>query len=342
MVSVLISCYNVSRFIDRGISAVLTQTYEDCEFIIVDDGSVDDTYHKLKAWAKKDSRIKIIRHQTNMGLGAARNTGLENAKGDFVYFADIDDVVHKDLVEYCVKKISKYQADMLIFGFNAILDIKPYEIDCVRYKERFIESQDQLRKIYVDEIMLARHGCGFVWNKFYRRSFIENYKLRFGNQAIQQDEPFNLNALLNIGKLYISPEVLYDYYIYSSGNNASRYIPERINIYLLIDSLYDNLRKYWCLEDDRVEKFRIRRLWGGIIKVLLYDLYHNDNKMTSKEKNHFFDKIVTYPRLKEVIEKERKVGSLRNRIPSLIMRRGGRKYLRFYFNMENILRKILK
>ena len=85
LVSVVLPIYNVEKYLDRCIESVINQTYKNLEILLVDDGSPDSCPQKCEEWAKKDERIKVI-HKTNAGLGYARNTGIENASGEYICF----------------------------------------------------------------------------------------------------------------------------------------------------------------------------------------------------------------------------------------------------------------
>ena len=90
-VSVIIPTYNRAHLVGRAIQSVLNQTYHDFELIIVDDGSTDNTEDIIKKFQEQDKRVKYIRHEKNRGGSAARNTGIKNAKGEYIAFQDSDD-----------------------------------------------------------------------------------------------------------------------------------------------------------------------------------------------------------------------------------------------------------
>ena len=90
-VSIIIPTYNCARLIGRAIQSVLNQTYRDFELIIVDDSSTDNTDKIVKKFQEQDKRVKYIRHEKNRGGSAARNTGIKNAKGEYIAFQDSDD-----------------------------------------------------------------------------------------------------------------------------------------------------------------------------------------------------------------------------------------------------------
>src|SRR3989338_8307313 len=94
-ISVIIPVYNARKFLKTSVDSVLGQNYKNIEIILIDDGSTDKSGEICDDYAKKDRRIKVI-HQKNSGPAAARNTGIENAKGEFLFFADADDFLEKD------------------------------------------------------------------------------------------------------------------------------------------------------------------------------------------------------------------------------------------------------
>ena len=101
MITLIIPIYNVEAYLDECIQSVVGQTYENLEIILVDDGSEDKCPEMCDEWAKKDDRITVI-HQENKGLSAARNAGIDIARGEYVYFVDSDNYIDKN----CAKLLS--------------------------------------------------------------------------------------------------------------------------------------------------------------------------------------------------------------------------------------------
>lgn len=98
MFSIIIPVYNVEQYLDKCLKSISKQTFLDFECIIVDDGSPDNSNAIIDKYVNKDQRFKVI-HQKNMGLSAARNTGLDAAKGDYIAFVDSDDYIANDYLE---------------------------------------------------------------------------------------------------------------------------------------------------------------------------------------------------------------------------------------------------
>lgn len=290
-VSIIIGCYNVSRWLkEKKLSCILNQTYKNIEVLLVNDGSTDDTLSLCNSLKKEDDRIIVITKE-NRGLGSARNEGLDHATGDYIWFYDVDDEVELNLIEKNVSWMSRHQTDLNIFGFWCITPSQNLTQEVI-FKERIITKNNQLKSIFVDELLLVPNGNGFAWNKFYRRSFIEKYHFRFGDQRIQQDELFNTQLYPLLCRVYISSELLYHYYIYKFGNTRSKFIPDRYDIYI---SIFKGLRDFstkWELDNKRLGQYIYNRLYVGLNTSVLFNTFHEDAPYSLKEKKHIIYNIL--------------------------------------------------
>ena len=114
LVSIVIPIYNVEKYLNECVDSVIVQTYHDLEIILVDDGSTDNSGKLCDEYKKIDDRIKVI-HQKNGGLSAARNTGMDSAIGEYLYFLDSDDYIEPQTVERLVDTIEQEKADIVLF-----------------------------------------------------------------------------------------------------------------------------------------------------------------------------------------------------------------------------------
>lgn len=300
-VSIIIGCYNVSKWLkEKKLSCILNQTYKNIEVLLVNDGSTDDTLSICNSLQTLDKRIVVISKE-NGGLGSARNTGLDHASGKYIWFYDVDDEAELNLIEKNVSWMEEYQTDMNIFSYWCITPDQDLKQE-IHFKERLITNNIQLKSIFVDELLLVPNGNGFAWNKFYRRSFIEKNHFRFGNQRIQQDELFNVQFYPIIDNIFISNELLYHYFIYNSGNNRSRFIENRIDIFI---SIYQGLKKFtknWNLHDSRVDNYINSRLYAGVENSILYNSFHPDAPYNNAERKIVIHDILNRPEVKETME----------------------------------------
>jgi glycosyltransferase involved in cell wall biosynthesis len=296
-VSIIIGLFNVSNFLEeKMLSCVRNQSYGNLEIILVNDGSTDNTPAICQRIALEDSRILLI-NQDNGGLGSARNAGLDAATGEFVWFYDVDDEVDLSLVEKNVKWMQQYGVDMTVFGMHFTYPDNG-QVDTSHFENRVVESNDELRAIIADKLLLVPNGNGFVINKFYRREFIDKNNVRFGWQRIQQDELFNLKLYPLINRIYISSEPLYHYFIYSTGNSRSRCIPDRILIY---ESIFDGFQEFmstWNLHTPALEEYSYHRLYQGIESSVLFNTFHPDAPSANEWKKHEVNSILNRPKVR--------------------------------------------
>lgn len=340
-VSIIVGIYNVSRFLkEKQFSCIMNQTYKDWELILVDDGSTDDSGRLCDEFEQQDSRIKVV-HKENGGLGSARNAGLDVAQGDYIWFYDVDDEANINLLEYCVGEMEKKQLDMIQFGFKAITIAQHMEED-VHLHECMIEGQQQLREHYIDDILFVRYGNGFSCNKMISSRFIEKNHLRYEDQPIQQDEVFNLKAYPLMERLYLSGEVLYDYYIYDKGNNRSRFIPNRFDTYVSIREQFEQLRKVWNIDDKRFEEYLQNRFWGNVDQTLRYNLLHPDCPWSRLEKKKEMSRVMQHKYTLNAIDYNKPKMSFESIIYLYAYKQNNLFMLRLFTNIYSFFRKTKK
>lgn len=114
-ITVIVPVYNAEQFLQRCVSSILNQSYDNIELILVDDGSKDHSGEICDAFAQQDSRVEVL-HQSNAGVSSARNRGLELAKGDYLLFVDSDDALVADACERLVSVLNDGDKDCIIFG----------------------------------------------------------------------------------------------------------------------------------------------------------------------------------------------------------------------------------
>ena len=301
LVTVAIAAYNVERFLQDGIRSVLSQTYKNLEILLVDDGSTDSTPFLCDEIAKQDSRIKVI-HKENGGLGSARNVGIDKAKGKYLYFFDVDDYIEPNLVEENVKMAEEKNSDLIIFGYYAKFENMNTE-ELISLKEHDIHSNEDLKRIYCDELLWMKHGNGFAWNKFYRLNFLKEYDFHFGDQRIQQDEPFNMQLYPKLNNVYISPKAYYHYVIYSNNNAGSRYLPHKADIITDVYHKFMDFYNDWDLDDARVLDYIEKRFVGGMFLVATGNFFHKKCDLTKQGKKVKISETIHSKELVEVLKR---------------------------------------
>ena len=133
LVSVVVPVYKVEKYINKCIDSIINQTYKNLEIILVDDGSPDRCPQICDEYAKKDNRIKVI-HKKNSGLGAARNTGIDAAKGEYIGFVDSDDWIMPNMYEEMVNCCENYQVPICECTISFI------DENGIRYVQKFVKE----------------------------------------------------------------------------------------------------------------------------------------------------------------------------------------------------------
>lgn len=227
LVSIVMPVYNVEDFLDRSVGSVVNQTYKNLEIILVDDGSVDASPAMCDEWARKDSRIKVF-HKENAGPGTARNTGIDNATGKYIFFLDSDDSVDETLVEKCVNSARENNSQVVLFSRNNI-----YDDGKVVHKKVNVPAYTFDNNGIVNQLLpsLFSYKMGFgvsPWSKMYDLEIIKSLGVRFMSEreTTSEDAYFALEFYPRLEAASVVPECLYNYYI--RDNSFSRaYKPGR-------------------------------------------------------------------------------------------------------------------
>lgn len=162
-VSVLVPVYNVSKFIERCAVSLFEQTFDDIEFIFVDDCSPDNSVAILtdviKRYPKRQSKVRIISHQSNRGLAGARNTGVENAAGEFILHVDSDDYIEKNMVQLMYNKAIESDADVVLCDFF---------LEWANSSKVVSQNYSEDKFEFVN-LILQNRSTPAVWNKMFKR-----------------------------------------------------------------------------------------------------------------------------------------------------------------------------
>ena len=115
MITVIIPVYNVEDYLHVCINSVLRQSYQDFEIICIDDASTDSSLEILEYFVRKDSRVRILKNDSNKGPGYSRNKALDNANGKYIFFLDSDDWITKETLEFLFNQCEKDDLDVIMF-----------------------------------------------------------------------------------------------------------------------------------------------------------------------------------------------------------------------------------
>jgi len=206
--TIIVPVYNVEKYLAQCLDSIINQNAPELEVICVNDGSTDRSPEILDEYARKDARLRIIT-QANKGLSGARNAGLEEARGEYVFFCDSDDWIEPDSCAKLMESFKSEKPDVFLFRHQASKDGQI--LDSIRLDP--ILSLFGTKAFSPDEslIRLIKFSpC--VWNKIYRTEFLSANGIRFiTDRNCIEDIPFWVEVLLKARRFQAIDQVFYTY-----------------------------------------------------------------------------------------------------------------------------------
>lgn len=213
LISVVIPVYNVEPYLERCLNSVLNSTYKNLEIICVNDGSTDNCREILGRYAMRDDRIQVI-NQRNQGLSAARNSGINQATGEYLFYLDSDDWVHPQAFEFLLRAAEESRSDVVLGGKKDITDYDAFEQDpdyVYAFDGKTISAAD-----YVDD-----SGCmrDVVWGTLYRSASVDGCRFPEG-KTYAEDAYYNTLIISREKEIRVAfvDFPLYYYYVTRAGS----------------------------------------------------------------------------------------------------------------------------
>lgn len=279
--SVIVPVYNVESYLPRCIDSLLAQNYVDLEILLIDNGSKDQSGQICEDYAAQFSNITAY-HIPNKGVGSARNFGLSKAKGEFICFVDADDYLVGNLFSDVESQLDS-QLDLLVFSYYNSIEKNLSEInrsakilpaEGKKDKSDFIAL---FQELWLTDMMYT------VWNKIYRREFLEEHQIVFESYELGEDVRFNLTVYQHVNKVFLVKSA---YYVYVSGRVDSamgQYNPNRMNYQLEELGKVDQLMISWNSHDDQfIDQIKARILMSNIQNI-------SKQKMSLSKKRHYVE-----------------------------------------------------
>ena len=278
-ISIIIPVYNAEPYLRRCLDSVLDQTYTNWEAICVYDGSKDQSGMILTEYAKKDGRIKVIA-QKNGGAAKARNTGLREAKGEYIFFLDSDDELVVNCLELMTKQVELHPGVEMVVGSHKIIGRDANKV--YNYCNAcFLDNNKWIRfNAFKDD------NCFNIvpWNRLIKRSFLEGNNIHFKEGVICEDEYWSFYLYINLNKMSIIDDITYYHHICQTSVMSTSDERMRANaMFLILSDLFKNvsspmysLQVFKSLEIFRVSvipylnKHKIRRMYFRFFCELLF------------------------------------------------------------------------
>ncbi len=252
-ISVVVPVYNVEKYLNKCIDSIVNQTYSNLEILLVDDGATDKSGKICDEYSEEDVRIRVI-HKKNGGLSDARNTGMQQATGEYIIFIDSDDYIDKDMILILYNNLVESKADMAVCGIWNV------------YQEQKWAQCEQREKFVCDNVeafrllMIGKKIPGSICNKLLRREVVSNLQFPVGKHY--EDVFFHTDMMPYINTVSVDTTPLY-YYVHREGSITTR---EFDNSSMDIVEAYD--RNYQMVEKkypEIIDVAKFRAQWANFV-----------------------------------------------------------------------------
>ncbi len=299
--SVIVAAYNVAEYIEECLHSMINQTLKEVEFIIVDDGSTDETSKIIKKWLDTDNRLKLVTHQKNKGLMLARKTGYDMASGEYIMFLDGDDSLDFKACETAYNAIKKAKVDILQFGANVFGDKDVIEKCSLEIKGVYEYLKPLDMKIFSPKtggLLVFNHSKDkinlSIWNKIYKKSIVDKVSEVIPDEHIimSEDVLFSYIACFFAKSYYSINMKLYNYR-YGNGISTTNEISDRRIQSIAKCSYVYNFLKEWTQKQGCTEicKSALNRIELQIYDSISYTLL---NKIPKKKRQNFVNDVLKH------------------------------------------------
>lgn len=280
LISVVVPCYNVEKYLERCVDSIINQTYQNLEIILVDDGAKDGTPDLCDKLALTDSRIKVI-HKVNGGLSDARNAGIAVANGRYITFFDSDDWIEPDTINTAIEKMTANNLDLVVWGYTA---------DFVDDNENILSNRNcavnGVCEIDGNNAVLLQKDTlgisGYAWNKLYKTDIIKNNNLLFEKGiSLVEDILFNSAYFCCCKKIEFIDYIGNHYIQRGRVTLGTKRYENMFELKLMGCTARENILKHFGVDNKTITKimssFYYGALKGGVTTVATTpDVEHKD------------------------------------------------------------------
>lgn len=299
-ISIIMPVYKVEKYVRKAIESIQQQTFQEYEFLIVDDGTPDKSGEICDQYAKENPRIKVI-HKENGGAPSARNTAMKIAKGKYYYFMDSDDWVEPTMLEDMYLAAEKNNAQLIITGFF---------IETYYTKEKHLtQILSQPNKIYLNKESFRTDAYKLFdtnllytpWNKLYQADYIKKNKLYFPN-TFWDDFPFVLSVIRDIERVTVLEKPYYHFIRARAESETAAYRPQMYEKREEEHQWMLELYRHWQINDEASQEMVARRYVERLIGCI-ENITNKKCGFSKKEKKEQIRKMITNEVIRECIKK---------------------------------------
>ena len=279
MISIVIPVYNAGSYLDCCLKSIVSQTYKDWEVILVDDGSKDSSAGICDQYAEEHPNIRCI-HKKNGGVSSARNTGIEQAKGEWIFFCDADDMLLPGALEKMTAEAERHQTEFLMFGYEKVSETGKSLLKKIDEKDKVINRNKALLEMFKASDYPYQ---GYLWCKLFKRDIITENHISFDeNISFNEDRLFIIEYLIKVkSDVFYTTTPVYKYVERSSSAMGSLNKGYNRKFASDFDAFY---KIYQCLKKDKGLQNYLKYARAGMANS-----YENNHRMMLKHHDYIPD-----------------------------------------------------
>lgn len=277
LVSIIIPVYQAEGFLRECLESVEMQDYPELEFILVNDGSTDHSCRICEECAAADTRSRVI-HQENRGCGAARNAGMKEAKGEYLFFLDADDIIcGEHVIRILVEQAEKTKADIVVGNYRRL----ERDGNCIE-KQHHLADENQSSVDFRFKGFVQYGNLSYDWGKLYRRAFLEAYDLTVPEYSYAEDKGHNFRCCACRPKYaFVQQDIVY----YRENLHSLTLRPKKhlLRGWIQIASEFEEFLKERGIEEDYGDLVLFHLMLGALF-VAKEEMTHKDKKIRTVRK----------------------------------------------------------
>lgn len=301
--------YNVEKYIAECLESIYAQDLPEDEYevICVDDCSADGSNAIVKDYQMKYSNLRLIIHEVNKGLGGARNTGLKNANGRYVWFIDSDDLIKTDKISTLYKYLKNDAIDVLLFNYQRVSQKGIVLQECVVFVDSEVLSGVEYVENYFGDSFV--YHLGYVWRCIYRTDYLLKNSLFFPENCYWEDTVFFPKAILMANKVMSLNNIFYQYRVNenSISGNANKYKADRYFQFAFFagKDLFDFSQDYMSKDEKIAQLLKVKAIG-------YFNSFSKSLSLSSSSEKLKFYKLININ--KEIMQLVKPEISFRNRL----------------------------
>lgn len=297
--SIIIPAFNTGQYLEQTLNIITNQSLKDCEIIVINDNSTDNTENIVKMFQKQFTNIKYIKNETNRGPGYSRNIGISVANGEFITFLDSDD--WPDLFAYETASnilIDNPDCSFVIWGIKNEYNNRNSSYIRTDYKSYNVINKNIALSLLCNTHSLDTTISAYLGNKMFRVDYLKNYNISFEN-ILFEDVAFSFESIIHAEKIILLPNIYTHYYQrqYSIVHSfTKKHISDMFKAFTyirqVIDGEFEQYRKDFASLVEKCSKTLFALLFSNI-----------ENPVDQKEFLCFyFEQLLNFCSIEEIID----------------------------------------